>query len=151
LLLGSSILSILAFALLQNFGRLLPFTPLSACQREASLREAMSANNSLDETQMQAAIDRLKTLRDQNQLSTSCQDILSDLQYSEAIYLRAGQQNRPLNAAQILCEIPVAYYEDRRIKPWFTRWSNLYKTTDFPQQLQQLTRQNCPAATFLSR
>jgi chemotaxis protein histidine kinase CheA len=85
-------------------------------------------------------------------LDVRCETKLYDAKYTYAIQLAATQTENLLPVVELLCQIPSQYYENKNIKPWFIRWSNMFKTTNFPQQLQQyLDFHDCPAAIYLNR
>ncbi len=104
--------------------------------------------------QLQLVIIELASLRQRSSeaLDVRCETKLYDAKYTYAIQLAATQSENLLSAVELLCQIPSQYYENRSIRPWFIRWSNMLKTTNFPQQLQQyLDFHDCPAATYLNR
>ncbi|MBT9310947.1 hypothetical protein [Leptothoe kymatousa] len=151
-LLLTSLLSILAFIVLQSIFRYIPLSANHHCHQETDLRDAVLAKLSLEPMQMQTSINQLLTLRAQNQLSDQCQSVLHDLQYSYGIYVSAGTHNNPIDAAQYLCQIPESYYLKRNSVPWFSRWSNIYKRIDFADSLANYVEQNpCPGYSFLNR
>ncbi|MEM6255291.1 MAG: hypothetical protein AAF821_20450 [Cyanobacteria bacterium P01_D01_bin.156] len=151
-LLLTSLLSILAFVVLQSTFRYIPVSRTNRCLQEADLRDAVLAKVSLEPIQMQRSIERLLKLQGQKQLSTQCQSVLYDLQYSYGIYVSAGTYSNPLDAAQYLCQIPELYYKKRNSVPWFSRWSNLYERDDFAAALTDYVEQNpCPSYGFLNR
>lgn len=151
-LLLTSLLSILAFVILQSLFRYIPLTATHRCHQENDLRDAVLAKLSLEPIQMQTSINRLLALQDQNQLSEQCKSILHDLQYSYGIYVSAGTHNNPVDAAQYLCQIPESYYIERNSVPWFSRWSNIYQSTNFAESLNTYIEDNtCPGYIFLNR
>jgi chemotaxis protein histidine kinase CheA len=104
--------------------------------------------------QLQLVIIELASLRQRSSeaLDVRCETKLYDAKYTYAIQLAATQSENLLPVVELLCQIPSQYYENKNIKPWFIRWSNMLKTTNFPQQLQQyLDFHDCPAATYLNR
>ena len=146
-----ALLSIFAFALLQNTFRYLPIGETRNCSQEQELKEAIHANFSLNAQQMRQAIERLQALQQSNELTPSCTDILHDLEYNYAIYFEAGVDNQPFNAAKRLCGIPESYYKKNSIRPWFYRWRNLYKDTDFDAILTRyVQKESCPAYELLN-
>ncbi|NEQ54323.1 MAG: hypothetical protein F6K11_30040, partial [Leptolyngbya sp. SIO3F4] len=151
-LLLTSLLSILIFILIQSLFRYLPFSATSHCNEAADLRDAVVAKLSLNSQQMKQSIEKLRMLKEQEQLSPQCQDILHDLQYSYGIYISAGTHNHPLEAAKYLCQIPEAYYRKRNAVPWFSRWSNIYQGANFAQALSTyIEHTSCPGYDFLNR
>jgi hypothetical protein len=148
----TGIISILIFSLFQGFVRYSPYARLIQCNNNSALREAIDANISLEEQKIDASIRQLKELQNEQKLSRNCEVILHDLQYSQAIYVRAGINSNPMEAVKTLCDIPERYYIERDIQPWFTRWTSLYRKTNFSQDLSQfLSANTCSASTFLSR
>ena len=151
-LLFTSLLSIVAFVLLQSLFRYIPLSATNGCNKAADLRDAVRAQISLNPQQMQQSIERLLLLKERNQLSGQCQDVLHDLQYSYSIYVAVGTHNHPLEAANHLCQIPESYYIERNSVPWFSRWSNIYHGTNFARSLASYVENNpCPAYDFLNR
>lgn len=151
-LLFTSLLSILAFIILQSIFRYIPLTTTHRCHQENDLRDAVLAKLSLEPIQMQTSINRLLALQDQNQLSEQCKSVLHDLQYSYGIYVSAGTHNNPVDAAQYLCQVPESYYVKRNSVPWFSRWSNIYQSTNFAESLNTYVEDNtCPGYNFLNR
>lgn len=145
------LLSILTFSLLQSIFRYLPIVETHNCLQEKELKDAIHANFSLNPQQMEEAIDRLRALQDANKLTDSCQTILHDLNYNYAIYFEAGTNNQPFNAAKRLCAIPISYYQENNIRPWFYRWKHIYEKTDFnPNLTRYLNTESCPAYVWLS-
>ncbi len=148
----TGLISILLFSLFQGFMRYASYTRLIQCRGHEAYKVAIDANISLDEQRIEQSIQNLKDLQAENKLVKDCESILYDLQYSQAIYISAGIKNNPMRAVEALCEIPQAYYEERNIQPWFTRWKSLYRKTTFTQDLNQyLQTRNCLASDLLSR
>lgn len=147
----TGLLSILAFALLQSTFRYLPLGGTQRCSQETDLKNAIQANFSLNAQQMEQAIERLRTLQQMNELTDDCGSVLHDLEYNYAIYVEAGEKNQPFNAAKRLCRIPESFYQENNIRPWFYRWQNIYKRTDFVTLLDLYVKEeNCPAYSWLS-
>ena len=150
LILVTSLVSIILLSLLQYFLQYSPYKKLLQCNNNPIYKNAIDANIALDETKIQESIERLKEMRELGQIEENCLEILYDLQYSQAIYLSAGIDNKPLQSVKTLCEIPESYFENRTVQPWFTRWSSLYRKTTFPQELKQyLNTTSCPAQSIL--
>jgi hypothetical protein len=148
----TGLISVLVFTLFQGFTRYMPYTKLIQCSGNPIFKTAIDANVSLDEVKIDRAVEQLQKLQQQQQLSSGCEAILHDLLYSQAIYIKAGIGNNPLEAVKVLCNIPERYYWDRNIQPWFTRWSSLYRKTSFPSDLNDyISNSQCPASGFLSR
>jgi len=104
--------------------------------------------------QLQLVIIELASLQERSSeaLDARCETKLYDAKYTYAIQLAATQSENLLPVVELLCQIPSQYYENKNIKPWFIRWSNMFQTTNFPQQLQQyLDFHDCPAAVYLNR
>ena len=145
------LLSILVFSLLQSTFRYLPIVQTRNCTQEQELKNAIQANFSLNSQQMEQAIERLRTLQKTNELTDPCEAILYDLEYNYAIYFEAGIDNQPFSAAKRLCSIPKIYYEENSIRPWFYRWSNIYKSTNFGSALTRYIQQeSCPGYEALN-
>lgn len=147
----TGLLSILAFALLQSTFRYLPIGETQRCTQEKELKNAIQANFSLNAQQMDQAIVRLRSLQQANELTANCGSVLHELEYNYAIYIEAGEKNQPFNAAKRLCRIPEAFYQENNIRPWFYRWHNIYKRTDFTTLLDlYIQEESCPAYSWLS-
>ena len=81
-----------------------------------------------------------------------CQHILHEVKYVYAIHIQATRDNNLLEAVKLLCQLPEQYYQQKKHKPWFLRWTNSLAHTDFPQKLAEYIQVNdCPAYTYLSR
>ena len=80
-----------------------------------------------------------------------CKQTLYKVQYVYAIHIKATKENNLLEAVKMLCELPEQFYQNRKHKPWFTRWVNSVENPDFPQQLTEYLKANsCPAANYLN-
>ncbi|MDJ0687263.1 MAG: pentapeptide repeat-containing protein [Xenococcaceae cyanobacterium MO_188.B32] len=80
-----------------------------------------------------------------------CKQTLYKVQYVYAIHIKATKENNLLKAVKMLCELPEQFYQNRKHKPWFTRWVNSVDNPDFPQQLTEYLKANsCPAANYLN-
>ena len=80
-----------------------------------------------------------------------CKQTLYKVKYVYAIHIKATKENNLLEAVEMLCELPEQFYQNRKHKPWFTRWVNSVENPDFPQQLAEYLKANsCPAATYLN-
>ncbi|WP_404789461.1 hypothetical protein [Altericista sp. CCNU0014] len=147
----TGLISVLVFALFQGFTRYAPYARLIQCNGPA-FKAAIDANIALDEAKIDRAVSQLKDMQRQQSFSPGCEAILHDLQYSQAIYLRAGIDNNPMEAVKELCNIPEQYYAERNIQPWFARWLSLYRKTSFAADFKAyISSHNCPASDFLSR
>lgn len=140
---------------LPQFRRQLPLVNnyLNSCDNNL-LQKADNAIFLQESKQLQAVINELANLQQQapEALDTRCETKLYDAKYTYAIQLAATRAENLLDAVELLCQIPSQYYENNQIRPWFIRWSNMFKNTDFSQQLQQyLDSHNCPAAIYLNR